>query len=133
MRWQAGAITLWCGDFFSLGTEQLGQIDTVFDRAALTALPEDIRSGYVQLLRRIVTPQTEVFLLTVEDIDPDSDQAREPVDAELLQLYGSHFAIALTHAEVLDTPTAAAGLCAGSTAGTQALGKVYRLVPHDPG
>jgi thiopurine S-methyltransferase len=37
--WQAEDISLFCGDFFALTTEILGQVDAVYDRASLIALP----------------------------------------------------------------------------------------------
>jgi thiopurine S-methyltransferase len=42
-RWEHGRISLLCGDYFSLAASDLGEIDAVYDRAALTALPEDLR------------------------------------------------------------------------------------------
>ena len=38
--WQHGNISILCGDYFSLTKGHLGHIDIVYDRAALTALPE---------------------------------------------------------------------------------------------
>ena len=67
--WQHGRISILCGDYFSLTVAELGQIDTVYDRAALTALPEDIRTLYVAHLGLILTDSTTVFLLTTEDSD----------------------------------------------------------------
>jgi thiopurine S-methyltransferase len=45
---------------------ELGQIDTVYDRAALTALPEEIRKLYVSHLRLIVPETAKVFLLSYD-------------------------------------------------------------------
>jgi thiopurine S-methyltransferase len=50
--WKHGKISILCGDFFSLTKSDLGSIDMVYDRAALTALPEDIRRLYVAHDRR---------------------------------------------------------------------------------
>src|SRR5665811_341557 len=49
--WKHGRLSILCGDYFSLTKGDLGHIDTVYDRAALTALPEDIRLLYVAHLR----------------------------------------------------------------------------------
>ena len=46
-------IDLFVGDFFELTIEQLGQIDAIYDRAALVALPEQMRSQYIQHLIHI--------------------------------------------------------------------------------
>ena len=46
-------IDLFVGDFFELTVEQTGKIDAIYDRAALVALPEEMRSQYVQHLIQI--------------------------------------------------------------------------------
>jgi len=70
--WHQGNISILCGDYFSLNQTQLGQIDTVYDRAALTALPDDIRPLYVDHLHTIVSTTTNIFLLTIEDATNDN-------------------------------------------------------------
>lgn len=39
-------ITLWAADIFALNTTDIGDIDAVYDRAALIALPADMRPSY---------------------------------------------------------------------------------------
>ena len=101
--WQSGDIVIWCGDFFSLQKHRLGRIDGVFDRAALTALPEAVRGQYVTQLRALIGGDVGVFLLTVEDVATDSGQQASQIDSEITTLYGEHFEIELTHAQRLDT------------------------------
>lgn len=98
--WTHGNISIYCGDYFALSKVILGQIDTVYDRAALTALPEDIRSLYVKHLHAIVSETTNIFLLTIEDTE-DNQHLRfsEQVDTELTSLYTRDFEIELTHVE----------------------------------
>jgi len=52
--WEAGNLQLWCGDFFQLCAEQLGQVDAVYDRAALIALPPPMRQQYVDHMQTLV-------------------------------------------------------------------------------
>ena len=99
VRWQSGAIAIWCGDFFSLKQSQLGQIDNVFDRASLSALPENIRSIYVAQLRSLIGREADVFLLTVEEIVKGSAQSVGEIDEEIIALYSEHFDIQLTHSQ----------------------------------
>ena len=42
----AANIDIWVGDIFDLSSQKLGAIDAVYDRAALVALPEDMRPRY---------------------------------------------------------------------------------------
>jgi thiopurine S-methyltransferase len=98
--WTHGNISILCGDYFAITRALLGQIDTVYDRAALTALPDDIRPLYVDHLHAIVSDTTNIFLLTVEDaVDNKLPQRSQQVDAELISLYAKNFAIKLEHVE----------------------------------
>lgn len=98
--WKHGRLSILCGDYFSLTEDDLGQIDTVYDRAALTALPEDIRRLYVAHLRLIVAETTKVFLLTTEDAEEKEtpDQAFG-VAEEIKTLYSEGYKIELAHVE----------------------------------
>jgi thiopurine S-methyltransferase len=63
---QSENITLLCGDFFKLSRERLGQIEAVYDRAALIALPQDLRKLYVNHLMQLIEPVTLIFLITMQ-------------------------------------------------------------------
>ncbi|OUS26128.1 thiopurine S-methyltransferase [Gammaproteobacteria bacterium 45_16_T64] len=47
VRYSAQNIDIFVGDIFDVSAEQLGNVDAVYDRAALVALPEEIRKKYV--------------------------------------------------------------------------------------
>lgn len=94
--WRSGAISIWCGDFFSLKKGRLGRIDSVFDRAALTALPEKLRRRYVTQLRALIEKKAGLFLLSVEDVAKASGQPPIRIDHEIAALYAEHFEITLT-------------------------------------
>jgi Thiopurine S-methyltransferase (TPMT). len=42
-------ITVYQGDIFKLSKEQLGSVDAVYDRAAMVALPEEMRKNTVSI------------------------------------------------------------------------------------
>ncbi len=103
--WRHGRIGILCGDYFALSEADLGPVDSVYDRAALTALPPILRSRYVAQLRRIVPDTARVFLLTLEDAEADATlQQALGVDEELAALYTAGFEIALAHVESLFEP-----------------------------
>lgn len=58
-------IDLFVGDFFEFGQQQLGQIEAIYDRAALIALPEDMRGDYTQHLVQM-SQNAPQFLITYE-------------------------------------------------------------------
>ena len=104
-QWSHGRIKILCGDFFALNSDDLGEIDTVYDRAALTALPEDTRKLYVEHMQNIISDSSNVFLLTIEDIEANNIQQNHgQVDAEITSLYAEHFLIKLTYTETVHDP-----------------------------
>jgi thiopurine S-methyltransferase len=56
-------ITLFVGDFFQLNTQMLGGIDAVYDRAALVALPTELRKRYADHLSDLLSEQAKVLLI----------------------------------------------------------------------
>lgn len=63
--WQSESISLFCGDFFALTAETLGQIDAVYDRASLIALPQAMRQDYAAKLTEICQSAPKL-LVTLE-------------------------------------------------------------------
>lgn len=103
--WQDGRITILCGDYFLLKPEDLGVIDIVYDRAALTALPEDVRGPYVNQLRRIVAATCQIFLLTMEDAEEDESLNQAlGVGEEIKALYTKDFDIKLMNVDSVYEP-----------------------------
>ncbi len=56
-------IRLFVGDFFTLTSKQIGTIDLVYDRAAMVALPPEIRQRYVHTLPPL-TGHCPILLVT---------------------------------------------------------------------
>jgi thiopurine S-methyltransferase len=98
--YHAGPLTVFNGDFFALSQAQLhqaniNQIDAVYDRAALVALPADMRLRYRQHLANLTAHAKQ--LLVSFDYD-QSLQAGPPfsVDAQAVeQLYAKDFTLSL--------------------------------------
>lgn len=63
--WKSGNICIFCGDFFNLTPQILGQVDAVFDRASLVALPPAMRQEYASRLIEI-TQSAPKLLVTLE-------------------------------------------------------------------
>lgn len=62
----AGSIQIWHADFFALGSNQLGTIQAIFDRAALIALPEDMRAQYSQHINSLAATNCQQLLICLE-------------------------------------------------------------------
>jgi thiopurine S-methyltransferase len=69
VAYTAGSITLLAGDFFAATPELIGlngPIDAFYDRAALIALPSDLRPRYVAKLRALVPAGAAGLVITLE-------------------------------------------------------------------
>lgn len=73
-RHSAAALDIFVGDIFHLADDTLGEVDAVYDRAALVALPPDMRPRYVQHLRAL-TRSAPQLLIT---LDYDQTMAAGP-------------------------------------------------------
>jgi thiopurine S-methyltransferase len=65
-RYSAENIELLVGDFFALTVEDMQEVSGVYDRAALVALPPDMRGDYVNLLAKILPAKAQILLITFE-------------------------------------------------------------------
>ena len=65
-RYAADNVELLVGDFFALTAEDVQEVAGVYDRAALVALPPEMRRDYVNLLAEIVPAKVQTLLMTFE-------------------------------------------------------------------
>lgn len=63
--WESPGLTFLQGDVLELQAEHLHGVDRVWDRAALIALPPEVRQAYVALQRRLLPPGTRTLLRTL--------------------------------------------------------------------
>lgn len=66
LQLQHGAVTIVVGDFFAVTPEAIGYFEGTYDRAALIALPPEMRKSYVTHLCTLLTPKARVLLLTLD-------------------------------------------------------------------
>lgn len=70
-RYEAEGFTLLCGDFFDVTPSHLAGIAAVYDRAALIALPPQLRERYAHTLRESLPKGAPIFLVTVNYSDDE--------------------------------------------------------------
>ncbi len=63
--YSAERIQIYCGDYFALKPEYLTSVVGVYDRAALIALPSELREKYVAHLYAIISQNCRLLLLTL--------------------------------------------------------------------
>jgi thiopurine S-methyltransferase len=64
--YQLEDMTLFCGDFFHLNEQDCKGVSAVYDRAALIALPPEMRSKYVKHIRNLLPDNSRILLVTME-------------------------------------------------------------------
>lgn len=89
-RYAAGSITVLAGDFFAATATHVGAIDGIYDRAALVALPPEMRGPYVTHLRTIAPGATRELLVSFDDPEarPDGPPFSVP-ETEIHALFAS--------------------------------------------
>lgn len=91
-RFRHGDLELWCGDFFQLAPQDLRNVRMVYDRAALIALPPQMRRDYANHLTVVLPDDTRMLLVT---LDYDSSEMKGPPfnvsDQEVHELFGEDF------------------------------------------
>jgi thiopurine S-methyltransferase len=63
---EAGPYKIYQGDFFALSPDALRGVAACYDRAALIALPPDMRPQYAEKLASLLPPEAAIFVITIE-------------------------------------------------------------------
>ncbi len=95
-RYRAGAIEVIHGDAFGLDAAALQDCEGVYDRAALIALPPEMRARYVSHLYASLPQGCRGLLVTLEY--PPHEKAGPPFavdEAEVRQRFGAHWDVDL--------------------------------------
>jgi thiopurine S-methyltransferase len=102
VRYSAEGIQIWVGDIFNLSSEHLGRIDAVFDRAALVALPQEMRTRYTQHVAEIT--KWAPLLLNVCSYDQHEMQGPpfSISETEIHQHYASRYQIQLLESVAIE-------------------------------
>lgn len=66
--YQFDELSIYAGDFF---TAPLQPADIIYDRAALIALPEDMRAEYAEKLKSLLLPGGRILLVTLDYIQSE--------------------------------------------------------------
>jgi len=62
VQYSAPQITIWNGDIFELNQALLGKVDAIYDRAALVALPEEVRKMYTEHLIALTNKAPQLLI-----------------------------------------------------------------------
>lgn len=98
----AGGLEIYTGDVFQLSAAILGKVDAIYDRAALVALPDQMRHAYARHIQQISGAAPQLLICFEYD---QSLLAGPPfsIDAHELALhYGENYALKLLEKVALD-------------------------------
>lgn len=88
--YESDGIRLYCGDFFDLTSAELTGVAGCYDRAALVALPPELRERYVRHLAHILPASAAMLLIAFEY--PEHEMAGPPFNVdghEVERLFGN--------------------------------------------
>ena len=130
---EAGNVALWAGDAFALTRHDLADCQAVYDRAALIALPPDMRRRYVDTVYGAMPPGSQGLLVTPEERQPPEVlTAANVLDFRIAG--GLPLAAVTGKAEIMDAPHAGGlgGTYGGNPIATAAaLGALRSYDEHD--
>ena len=94
-------IKLYCGDILSLKQEDLEDVNYIFDRASLVALPHEDRVRYADFMMSNL-PAAKYFLITFEFDNPDVGPPFSINEEMVKDLYSKHYKVEMVKKHELD-------------------------------
>lgn len=94
-HYSAENIDIFVGDIFALTSLQLGPVDAIYDRAALVALPQQVRGNYSQQLITLAPSAQQLVICYHYDQSLISGPPFSISDQELASHYQGHYTLTL--------------------------------------
>lgn len=94
-HYRAPNIDIFVGDIFNVSARLLGQVDGIYDRAALVALPVDMRTLYTSHLKAITHNAKQLMICFVYDQSQLAGPPFSISDEEVKAHYSSDYTLAL--------------------------------------
>lgn len=92
-HYRGPSIDIYAGDVFSLDAQMLGGIDAIFDRAALVALPADMRKRYAAHLVEISQGAPQLLISYTYDQSLIDGPPFSIPESEVERLYGDSYTL----------------------------------------
>ena len=102
VHFSAENIDIFVGDIFDLSRVRLGEIDAVYDRAALVALPVELRDRYVPHLIELTNTAPQLLIAYMYDQSLMSGPPFSVSNDEVLQRYQDHYSLKLLHSSSVE-------------------------------
>lgn len=86
-------VELWAADIFALTAADIGPIDAVYDRAALIAMPPDMRPQYSEQVRQLIDNTSQLLLTLNYDQDAWAGPPFSISNEQIQQYYNNNYQI----------------------------------------
>lgn len=93
IHYSAENIDIYVGDFFALTPEKVGNVDAVYDRAAIVALPKKMRDDYTKHMLTLAKDVPQLMTTVVYDQSLMNNSPFSVDREELEKHYGEHYSI----------------------------------------
>ena len=84
-------IQLWVADIFALNSDDIGHVDAVYDRAALIAMPTDLRPQYTQQVINLSQNSPQLLLILNYDQNERAGPPFSISQEQVQQYYGNYY------------------------------------------
>lgn len=96
--YRSDSLELWEGNVLKLPRKKISSPDLIYDKAAIIALPTEMRSRYAEKLRSLCTRNTRIMIQTFEYVQNEMNGPPFSVEeSELKRLFGDQFSLRLLH------------------------------------
>ena len=102
LHYSAANIDIFVGDIFDLSRDDIGAVDAIYDRAALIALPSDLRDRYSAHLVKITDAAPQLLICYEYDQTLRNGPPFSVDGAEVARLYGTDYTLNLLERMDLD-------------------------------
>ena len=92
-RFSAPDLDIYVGDIFDLTADQLGPVDAAYDRAALVALPDDMRARYAKHLHSITGGARQLLICFEYDQSVMNGPPFSVSKAEIERVHGARYSV----------------------------------------
>lgn len=102
-RYSINNLTIYCGNLFDLSVDELGEVDGLYDRASLVALPKAMRAQYTSFIKSHC-PKLKTMLLG--SFEYDQTKAEGPpfsvTEQEIRDSYEDKYVVELLEREITE-------------------------------
>lgn len=93
IHYHAENIDIFVGDFFTLTPQMVGNLDAIYDRAAIVALPKEMREEYTKHMLSLTKGIPQLMTTVVYDQSLMNNSPFSVDKEELERHYGEHYTI----------------------------------------